>query len=119
MILHHHHDDMAEGLLSKQSIVDSPVEKSNERNSADEHHHPFPLHHHISATSDFVYARTNLHKSNSFKKITTLFVVLLVFQNDYFEPPGSTNNSYENKPFLISSLFTPEANALRGPPAIV
>ncbi|WP_157624444.1 MULTISPECIES: hypothetical protein [Sunxiuqinia] len=119
MILHHHHDDMVEGLLSKQSIVDFPVEKSNEGNSADEHNHPFPLHHHISATSDFVYARTNLHKSNSFKKITTLFVVLLVFQNDYFEPPCSKSQYYRREQIILNSLFAPEANALRGPPSIV
>ena len=119
MILHHHHDDVADGLFSHQSIADTPDEKSNEGNSDDEHNHPFPLHHHISATSDFVYARTNLHKSNPLNKITTLFVVSVVFQNDFSEPPDFANNNYENKPFLISSLFNPEANGLRGPPSIV
>lgn len=119
MILHHHHDTMADGLFSIQSDVDSPSEKSNESKSDEEHNHAFPLHHHISATRDFVYARTNLHESNPSNKITTLFLVAIVFYNDFFERPVLTNNRYRNKPFLISSLFNPEANALRGPPSIV
>ena len=119
MILHHHHDDLADGVFSNQIAADSPDEKSNEGNSDDEHNHPFPLHHHISATSDLVYARINLHGSNPLNKTSTLFVMLVIFQNDFSEPPDFANNNYENKPFLISSLFNPEANALRGPPAIV
>lgn len=119
MILHHHHDDLADGLFSNQIAADSPDDKSNEGNSDDEHNHPFPLHHHISATSDFVYARTNLLESNPLNKITTLFWVSVVFRIDYFEPLDPANNSYRYKPFLITSLFNPGANALRGPPAIV
>ncbi|QGY45793.1 hypothetical protein GM418_19575 [Maribellus comscasis] len=119
VILHHHHDDVADGLFSNQIAAESPDEKSDERNPDDEHNHPFPLHHHISATSDLVYARINLNESNPLNKITTLFVVTVVFWNDFSEPPDFANNNYENKTFLISSLFNPEANGLRGPPSIV
>lgn len=119
VILHHHHHDVADVLFSNQSVADTPDEKSNEGNSDNEHNHPFPLHHHISATSDFVYARTNLHESNPLNKITTIFLVSVVFRINYFEPPDPANNCYRYKPFLITSLFNPGANALRGPPAIV
>jgi hypothetical protein len=116
---HHHHHDMADDLLCNQRIVDFPDETPNEKHSTEDHNHPFPFHHHISEKCDFVYARANLHESNPLNKITTLFVVLIVFQHDISEPPGSENNNYKYKPILISSHFCAEANALRGPPAIV
>lgn len=119
MILHHHHDFMADVLFNNQSDVDSPGEKSIEKNSADEHNHPFPLHHHILATSDFVYVGTNLLKSNSPNKISKLLVMSIVFQDDYYEPPCTKSQHYRREQIILNSLFTPEANALRGPPAIV
>ena len=119
MIHHHHHDSMADGLFSNQSDVDFSDEKINERNSDDEHNHPFPLHHHSLATSDIVYVGTNLLKSNSPNRISTLLVMSIVFQDDYYKPPCTTSHLYIINRLIVSSLFNPEANALRGPPAIV
>lgn len=119
MIPHHHHESVAGNLFDGQSLVDFPDEKTNERNSSEEHNHPFPIHHHISASSDFVTARTNLQESNPLNKTSSLFVVFVVFQTDFSEPPSITTNRYKDKPFLISSDSYPAANALRGPPAIV
>ncbi|MBZ0243768.1 MAG: hypothetical protein K8F24_11170 [Bacteroidales bacterium] len=115
----HHHESVAVNLFDGQSLVDFPDEKTNERKSSEEHHHPFPHHHHISATSDFVSARINLQESNPLNKTSSLFVVFVVFQTDFSEPPSITTNRYKDKPFLISSDSYPAANALRGPPAIV
>lgn len=119
MILHHHHELVADNLFDSQSQVDSPFEKSNEKNSTKEHNHPFPIHHHISATSDFVSARTNIQESNPVNRISSLFRVSDVFQTDFFEPPILSSNRYRDKSFLISSNYYPAANSLRGPPSIV
>ena len=119
MILHHHHESVADNLFDGQSLVDSFGEKSKEKSSSEEHNHPFPLHHHISATSDFVYARTNIVESNPLNKISSLFLVAVIFQADFFEPPCLSINPFKDKSFLISSIYYPAANALRGPPSIV
>lgn len=118
-ILHHHHESVAVNLFDGQNQVDSPGEKNEEGNSSEEHHHPFPIHHHISATSDFVYARINIVESNPLNKISTLFVVSVVFQTDFFEPPCLVINPFKDKSFIIPSSYYPAANALRGPPTIV
>lgn len=119
MILHHHHELMADNLFDGQSHIDSFGEKNYEKNSSEEHNHPFPIPHHISATSDFVYERTNLQESNPVNKISSLFLVSDVFQADFFEPPILPINRFRDKSFLISSIYCPAANALRGPPSIV
>ncbi len=119
MILHHHHEPAADSLLDNQSLVDSFGENSKEKCSNEEHNHPFPLHHHVSAICNFVYARTNLQESNPLNKISILFLVSVVFQTDFFESPCLSTNPSKDKPFFISSVFYPAANALRGPPAIV
>ena len=119
MIIHHHHEPVAVNLFDSQSQVDSPFQKSNERNSTEEHNHPFPIHHHISATSDFISARTNIQESNPVNKISSLFLVSDVFQTDFFEPPILSSNCFRDKSFLISFNYYPAANALRGPPSIV
>jgi len=119
MILHHHHEPMADNLFDRQSLVDSFGNNSDERNSTEEHNHPFPVHHHISSTSDFVSVRTNLQETNPVNKISSLFLVSDVFQTDFFEPPGLLTNRYRDKSILISSSYYPGANALRGPPSIV
>lgn len=119
MIIHHHHDSVAVNLLDSQSQVDSPFEKNEEESSTEEHNHPFPIHHHISATSDFVYARTNIQESNPVNKIISLIVVSNLFQTDFFEPPILSINRFRDKSFLISSNYYLAANALRGPPSIV
>lgn len=119
MILHHHHESVVDNLFDGQSLVDSFGEKNKEKCSNEEHNHPFPLHHHISATSDFVYARTNIQDTNPVYKISTLFVVSVVLPIDFFEPPCLSINRFKDKFFLISSNYYPAANALRGPPAFV
>lgn len=119
MILHHHHESVADNLFDGQSLVDSFGEKNNEKNSSEEHNHPFPVHHHISATTDFVSARTNIQESNPVNKISLLFGASEVFQTDFFEPPCLSINHFRDKSFLISSNYYPSANALRGPPSIV
>jgi hypothetical protein len=110
---------VAFNLFDSQSQVDSPFEKSNERNSTEEHNHPFPLHHHISATNDFVSARTNIQESNPVNKISSLFGLSDIFQTDFIEPPILSSNRYRDKSLLISSNYYPAANSLRGPPSIV
>ena len=119
MIIHHHHESVAFNLFDSQSQVDSPFEKSNERNSTEEHNHPFPLHHRISATNDFVSARTNIQESNPVNKISSLFGLSDIFQTDFIEPPILSSNRYRDKSLLISSNYYPAANSLRGPPSIV
>jgi len=127
MILHHHHEDTAIDFSTKMEHNDHDSfhtkghhqHKSNNEEKDSEHNHPFPLHHHISAKCNFVYARTNLQESNPLNKISILFLVSVVFQTDFFEPPHLSTNPFRDKPFLISSNYYPEANALRGPPAIV
>lgn len=114
MILHHHHEPMADNLIDGQSLVDSFSEKS----SNEEHNHSFPVHHHISATIDFVSTRTNLQETNPVNKISPLFVLSIVFQTDFFEPPCLSINPFKDKSFLISSNYYPAVNALRGPPSI-
>lgn len=118
-MIHHHHELVADNLFDSQSQVDSPVEKNKDRDLSKEHNHPFPIHHHISATSDFVSARTNIQESNPVNKISSLFGVSDVFQTDFFKPPILSTNRFGDKPFLISSNYYPAANALRGPPSIV
>jgi hypothetical protein len=127
-LMPHHHHDMALIISGRYEHDDErdhhhDKEDHHQHDSQDEEenserNHPFPFHQHISATNDFVYARTNLHESNSLNKVAILFVVSVVFNTDFFDPPGPANNSYRNKPFLITSLFNPEAYALRGPPSI-
>jgi len=119
MILHHHHESVADNLFNGQIFADSFGEKNNEKNSPEDHNHPFPLHHHISATTDLVTTRTNLQESNQLNKISSLFLVAIIFQGDFFEPPCLSTNRFRDKSFLISSNYYPAANALRGPPSIV
>lgn len=119
MIIHHHHDAMADNLFDSQSQVGSLSEKNKEESSTEEHNHPFPIHHHISATSDFISARTNIQETNPVNKIISLIVVSNLFQTDFFEPPILSTNRFRDKSFLIPSNYYPAANALRGPPSIV
>ncbi len=116
---HHHHEYEADNVFDEQNLVGSFGEKSKEKSPREEHNHSFPHHHHISATSDFVSARTNLQESNPLNKISTLIMVSVVFQTDFFEPPQLSINHFRDKAFFITSAFYPAANALRGPPAIV
>ena len=119
MILHHHHEPVADNLFDVQSLVDPFSENSTEKSSTEEHNHPFPIHHHISTTSEFVSARTNIQEANPVNKISALFIVSVIFQTDFFEPPCLSINRFRNNHFFTPSTFYPGANALRGPPAIV
>ena len=103
---HHHHHDSAE-------------DKKKQKNPKEEHNHSFPFHHHLSETNDFVLVRTNHTQSNSQYQINVLYLALEVLKSDVIEPINSTEKRYKDKSFLISSNYSPAANALRGPPSIV
>jgi len=118
-MIFHHHEPVADNLFDHHNAIDSLGEHSDQCNSNEEHHHPFPLHHHVSEACDFIFTRTNPQESNPLNKTTTLFLASVVFQTDLFEPPGLSINRFKDKPFLIPSNYYPAANALRGPPAIV
>lgn len=128
LIAHHHHEDVAFDFSSKYvhdneynqlQDKESHNHKSNDEDKNSEHNHTFPLHHHISATNDFDIERTNLLESNSQIPNTTSFIIAYLFIVEFPIPPNLERNLYREHKFLISSLFNPAANALRGPPFIV
>lgn len=132
VISHHHHDTSAYDYTASLNKADehehhdalhhhhdSQEKSDDEKDSHNKHNHPFPLHQHVSATNDFDCTRTNPQQTNSNDQSIKIFGSSSLFHKQYIEPPKLTKLSFEEPPFLITSLFEPGAFALRGPPSIV
>ncbi|MDA3928672.1 MAG: hypothetical protein PF541_06900 [Prolixibacteraceae bacterium] len=124
VISHHHHkDNLAYCFTARLEKVkvqkhhhhhDSQKEKEADK----DHNNPYPLHQHVLATNNFDCTLVNIQQSNISNHIVKIITVLCLFYWDYAEPPNLTKYSTGEPPFLINSSYEPEANALRGPPAI-
>ena len=126
LIAHHHHEGLALNFSVRGEHDDEHNnEKHHQHDSQDEeensehNHHSFPPHYHISATNYFDYTRTNIIDSNTQIQDISSFIVAHLFFINSSKPPNLAGNPYRELHFLISSLFYPAANALRGPPSIV
>jgi hypothetical protein len=126
LIAHHHHEDLALNFsVMNEHDDEHNNEKHHQHDSQDEednsghNHHSFPPHYHISATNNFDYTRTTILGPNFQVRDISSFIVAHLFFINPSKPPNLVNNPYIELNFLISSLFNPDANALRGPPSIV
>jgi len=130
MIPHHHHDDLAFNFSisyekddhghKHQQNKDNQDNHDSQQNgeSSSEYNHPFPIHNHISQANVFNIERTRVLESNSQIRDTILLIYNKLFIVDCIKPPELNSNPYEEPPFLISSLCSLKAIALRGPPSI-
>jgi len=129
MIPHHHHHDRA---LDSFSNFIPQVEAHahggehghhhhhhSENNESDNtHSHSFPPHDHSITAEDYSISRLVIDSGTTFKVIS--FIVLFPDATEGINDLllNDKERGYQDKPFLIKSLFQPGAIGLRAPPCM-
>lgn len=117
----HHHDDLAliHSVAHENDDDHEHKHDSQKEEKSTKHSHTFPFHQHLTPSNDVCVERTRLLESSIQFRHVSYFVCTPLIRTDLSKPPNLEGKLYEDPIFLISSICSLEAFALRGPPVIV
>ena len=117
VMIPHHHDNLMAFKFSSRSLVNDNNSQfpKDQKHDTTKEHHKFPRHSHAFSVNDYDLSRLNQGENSNQNQNPGFLVAIQIIHSIHYDLSGS---KYYNTriSFLIPSLFTHGAFALRAPP---